>query len=236
MRKRAFTLVELLVVIGIVALLISILLPVLSSARQAGQRVKCLSNLRSMQVAQALYVAENRGYLVHSGFGHGGAHTDAEIAWFNVLQRYGSNKLLPRCPGDDSPHWPENGTVVPNSSGRFRMTSYGVNNYLDPAVCPSGGPYTKITQIRRSSSTIQFLEMTRFGDFAGADHPHVESWVGNVPAAAAKHLQIDAHGGPVKSWESRANYGFVDGHAETLRFGEVYRSIVTNKFDPAVAQ
>jgi prepilin-type N-terminal cleavage/methylation domain-containing protein/prepilin-type processing-associated H-X9-DG protein len=60
-RRHAFTLIELLVVVAIIALLISILLPSLSSARKQARAIKCAANMRDVGLAFAGYLAEDRG-------------------------------------------------------------------------------------------------------------------------------------------------------------------------------
>ncbi|MCS7032678.1 MAG: type II secretion system GspH family protein [Phycisphaerae bacterium] len=254
-----FTLVELLVSIGIVAVLLAVLLPILGKARREANRTFCLNNLRNMQLAQLQYAHDHNGYLVQAGLSHDGVDMEGRSPWIETLQRYYSGSanvqetrshpaITVRCPSDVSPHWPGEVPVPQSNPPIYRRTSYGINDFLDIYECPwgpgqanpppPGGWYPKITKIKRPSVTIQFLEMAYTGPYAGSDHPHTYGWTGsNPPVSAARQLEIHAHGGPRAAWDSIANYGFLDGHAESLRFREVFRDLTTfNRFDPSLAR
>ena len=62
--REAFTLIELLVVVAIIALLASIMVPALSTAREAANKAICASNLHGLALANCFYAGDNEGFFV----------------------------------------------------------------------------------------------------------------------------------------------------------------------------
>ena len=140
--RSAFTLVELLVVIGIIATLIAILLPTLGRAREAARAANCLSNLRQINTAFMLFAHDNKGYLPQVGaagastdkFDINGVSTSVNIRWFGGL--YGSPQKFHASAAMLARYW---GTA--NVGG---CPSFGVGDVFRPQYGPVDYAYNSL--------------------------------------------------------------------------------------------
>jgi prepilin-type N-terminal cleavage/methylation domain-containing protein/prepilin-type processing-associated H-X9-DG protein len=146
-RIRAFTLVELLVVIGIIAILVAILLPALQKARASANAAVCLSNLRQMGTGWTMYLTENKGRLPHYIWQPGNITGSASMPtsqvhdilwhgyWYGILATYKVQTTTLLCPQANEPV-PMNlksgfGTKFNSWSGQWQTGSTPVGIKLD---------------------------------------------------------------------------------------------------------
>lgn len=125
---QAFTLVELLVVIGIIALLISMLLPALNQARFAAKLTACASNQRQIYMAVVMYANDNKGSLP-------GTNAWQRSRGAEVLQSYGA---YPWEFDSASDYWFQSPILPPDVTWASTVRWYGIGqlvhlNYLPPA-------------------------------------------------------------------------------------------------------
>lgn len=217
-RVKGFTLVELLVVIGIIAVLIAILLPALNRARESGKRVQCLSNMRQLGLAMTMYQGENKGRFPHSGVER---HAEDWVYWEpgrdrnqGVLVKFLGGKFDERiytCPSDN----PENHL---NGTNGFPF-SYSVNWNI----CYYGGRGArqnyppKIAQIRRPADKILLIDESAETIDDGTWAP--ENWFGDRRNMLAnrhdKTKEVSQATDPnVALAAGKGNCMFSDGHAD----------------------
>ena len=135
-RRTGFTLVELLVVIGIIAVLIAILLPALQSARRQATYVKCQSNLRQIGMAIQIYASQNRDY-VPWGLSQARTGTlpdgSAGGSYQERIQETLSRYITPRADETESYGFPAPNPMRVPISGVFQdgdTTGFGLRHYM----------------------------------------------------------------------------------------------------------
>lgn len=148
--KRAFTLVELLVVIGIIALLIAILLPALARAREQANTVKCQSNIKQLCTALVMYAGENKGKFppnINAG-GFGGGNPLTEQVWFHQdrIGRYLPKTLVTSTGNVATPVM-----ICPSITDIRAQRTYAMNIWVGSAADQS--VYNKTPVPRGSSSS-----------------------------------------------------------------------------------
>jgi len=121
-RALAFTLIELLVVIAIIALLAAMLLPALSMAKLAGQRIYCKNNLKQLAISFTSYNADYKGVF---------PPRNGTNRWPQYFYPYYKNLSILICP-TDAPYQPKSGSD-PNSNNiaDFAPRTYMINGFND---------------------------------------------------------------------------------------------------------
>ena len=166
-RRGGFTLVELLAVVGIVGLLVSILIPALSMARQQANAVKCLSNLRQLGLGITLYLTDNRQtYPQPFQDSNIPSPTAAgQALWFNAvdpylarnIKAYSSNDADARNYTDlkQDPVYPTLGEDL-NTPNAQRSRTYKMNASFGNL--GTGVRWTRAARLRRSSDTVLLFD------------------------------------------------------------------------------
>lgn len=162
--KRAFTLIELLTAIAIIAILAAILFPVFSRAKQAAKSSACLSNIRQLNQGLSLYTDDNNGEFPGDNIQepiNGGI--DQNVTWDMLIMPYVKNDDVFHCPTD---------TVVRKNrnvwNGKYqdlkKPRSYGITNQIVTLMNLNGtdkntGVFgSNESTISSSSETITFVE------------------------------------------------------------------------------
>jgi prepilin-type N-terminal cleavage/methylation domain-containing protein/prepilin-type processing-associated H-X9-DG protein len=241
-RRRAFTLVELLVVIGIIAILISILFPALNRTRDKARAVQCASNMRQLYLYCSMFAQDNKGNLPRPGIneppspqvdlytswaqdGPGRANFTSGALWRYIVGEQARRAII-FCPGDNGEQV-RYGSITRVNSTEGRNFSYSMNAQLSPSPDRLDRPGKRLGSVKYASEKIMWFEEIGPNDCWCLDPINNEDDTPSGRHAGQRYVNALRTGNRTsadyKSWlrAGRGNHCFFDGHVELLSPGDI---------------
>lgn len=237
--RRAFTLVELLVVIAVIAILAAILLPVLSAAKKRAASISCLNNMKQIITGTQIYMADNRGNVIPLWIEQGASGWNSWsynpatfviqyppfLWWPDKLRLDGvimANKVF-NCPGLTQAATDGHGGSVSTNNTLGIGMNYPEYGWLATAPGFQFPVYNSANenQVRSPAQSIVFADAAAIanpGEHNADDWqeiPGTGSVYFRVPSDTAAFMQGDSRSVPRHS--RRLNAAFLDGHAVLMR-------------------
>ncbi|MBS1708047.1 MAG: prepilin-type N-terminal cleavage/methylation domain-containing protein [Armatimonadetes bacterium] len=238
--KKAFTLIELLVVIAIIAILAALLFPVFARSKETAKKSACLSNLKQLGTAFALYLGDHDGVYPTCDNDKAKivgkppepetpeADGPPERDWTITTQPYIKNFAILRCATDGSraPADPKN----PDLTTEYR-TSYTVNGWSEYNLAESAlsrpADWVLLAErnnrVRGPKTWWMFYWWTWQGSGGAAVWP--PALTPDPTPAAAQDLALDRHSSP-------PNWLMGDGHAKAMPLAALWKAGAANAFWP----
>jgi prepilin-type N-terminal cleavage/methylation domain-containing protein len=206
-QATAFTLIELLVVIAIIGILASMLLPALSNAKESANRIKCVSNLKQLEMSLKLYADENSNLY---------PPRTNEYRWPTLLQQYYQTTNMLICPTDamrGPPASDTNSPTIPDRANRSYIIN-GWNDYFPDALTAARS--MRESSVLKPSDTIIFGEKKNRPDPATDYFMDLQEGMGND----FDKIEHGCHGVTHRALRvGGSNFVFVDSSVRYLKYG-----------------